>query len=416
MARPSTRRSAARGTREWALRGGLAIGALVLGYVSITQTLAFVNYKADPERAYALVPGDGRIAGELAEQLAAGEADAAQRARANRLARQALANEPLAAPALTALALNTQLAGNTNAARRLFVHSERLSRRELVTQLWFIEDAVSRNDIAGALRHYDIALRTSKSAPDLLFPILSSALADPEIAESLAGLLASQRPAWGEAFVQYLGSPGADPTVSAGVLRRLASLGYAIPAASQTGVINALVARGAFADAWRYYTSIRNGAVRDRSRDPGFAAQLQTPSAFDWTPVMNDAGVSASIDHARDGGIFDFAAPSTVGGLVLQQVQLLPAGRYRIEGTSSGIEQPGNARPYWQLSCMDGRELGRVDVPDSAQADGRFTGEFTVAGEGCTAQTLRLVVRPSTEIGGVTGQIGRVQLVPVGPR
>ena len=408
MARAPSRRSMQRSPREWALRGGLAVAALALGYVSTTQTLAFAVGKSSAERAHGLAPGDGRIAAELAEQLAAGEADTAQRVRADRIARQAVADEPLAAPALTALALNAQLRGNTTQARRLFVHSDALSRRELGTRLWLIEDAVEREDIPGALRHYDIALRTSRMAPEILFPVLSVAIADPVVARALTDSLVA-RPPWGEAFINYLPRSSAEPDVSAQFFRRLAKSGVSIPERAQTNVINALVGAGEIEDAWSYYASLRSGAARERSRDPAFAAQIEAPSAFDWAPINSDTGISASIQHSRDGGIFDFAVPSTIGGAVLQQGQFLPAGRYRLEGVSRGIEQPPGARPYWQLTCAGGREAGRVELPNSADNDGRFAGEITVDAD-CRFQTLRLVARPSSMIGGVTGQIESVQL------
>lgn len=398
------------------LRGGLAAIALTIGYVSTTRTLAFTIYKTDAERAYALAPQDGRIAGELAEQIAASNAGKAQQAHAARLARQALIDEPLAVPALTALALNIQRTGDTAGARRILIHSNRLSRRELGTRLWFIENAVARNDIADALRNYDIALRTATPAPDLLFPILSSAVSDPDIAQSLSERIATQHPAWAETFVQYLSSPGTDPIVGAAMLRRLTAAGYAIPATAQASVTNALVAKGALEDAWKFYASFRSSAMRNRSRDPNFAAQLQMPSVFDWTPVMNDAGVNASIQRTRGGGVFEFAAPSTVGGLALQQVQFLPPGRYRMEGVTHKIEQPRAASPYWQLSCLDGRELGRVEVPSSSVANGRFSGELTVGRNDCSAQVLRFILRASTETGGVAGQIDSALLAPIDDR
>jgi hypothetical protein len=412
MAGPRPRPLKRRSPREWALRGGIAAAASLLGYVSTTQTLAFAIGKSNPERAHALAPGDGRITAELAEQLAVGNVDTAQRRRADQLARQALVDEPLAVPALTALALDTSVRGDTAGARQLLGHSDALSRRELGTRLWLIEDAVGREDVPGALHHYDIALRTARGAPDLLFPVLSGAISDPAIATALAGTLAA-RPAWGEAFVSYLGRSGTDPVASAAFLRLLAKRNYPVPEAAQTGVVNALVVAGAFDDAWSYYASVRKGADQLRSRDPDFTAQLETPSAFDWAPMTSDAGVSASIQRTGDSGVFDFAMPSTVGGIVLQQAQRLAPGRYRLEGISSGIEQARGSRPFWQLACIDGRELGRVELPNSAENGGHFAGEFTVSGE-CKVQTLRLVARPSPEIGGVSGQIGRVLLAPIG--
>lgn len=413
MAMSSARRPRERSSREWAVRGGVAAVALALGYVSTTETLAFAIGKSKVERGYALSPGDGRIAGELAEQAALREADPAQRARADRLAHQALDDEPLAVSALTALALTAQLAGDTQRARRLFLHSDALSRRELSTRLWLIEDAVERGNVVGALRHYDIALRTARAAPDLLFPVLTGAIADPTVAAALARRLTA-RPAWGEAFVNYIGASDTDPVVRAAFIRRLALGGYPVPETAQVGVLNALVAAGRTREGWAYYASLRSGADRRQSRDPTFAMQPQIPTTFDWTPVMNDAGINASIQRTREGkGIFDFAAPSTVGGIVLQQTQLLPRGRYRLAGVSAGIDQLREGRPYWQLACADGREIGRVDLPNSAENDGRFAGDIDFDGA-CPVQTLRLIARPSPNVGGVTGQIEQVRLAPVG--
>ncbi|TKD51877.1 hypothetical protein [Sphingomonas baiyangensis] len=414
MPRPAARSVPQRSPRAWAGRGALAALALVCGYVSTTQSLGAAIGKSAAERAHALAPGDGRIAAELAEQLAAGDPDPASRARADALARSALAAEPLAAPALTALALNAQVRGDTGTTRRLFAHSNRLSRRELGARLWMIEDAVARNDIPGALRHYDIALRTSRAAPDLLFPVLSAAIADPTVAAAVADTLAA-RPPWGGNFIEYAAALGADPVATTAFIDRLTRRDLPVPAAARVSAVNALVNAGRSDLAWASYARLRGDVARDRSRDPQFAAQLASPTVFDWVAINNDAGVYAAIQPTEDGGIVDFAVPATVSGIVLQQAQLLPPGRYALAGASAGIDQLSDARPYWQLVCTDGRELGRVELPNSSANDGRFAGGFTVDAA-CPAQMLRLVARASTAVGGVTGQITRAALTPAGPR
>lgn len=408
----SFRRSSRHSFASWALRGVLASGACVLGYISTTQTFAYAVSKSDPQRAYAIAPGDGRIAGALAQQLAVVETGAPDRALANRLARQGLAAEPLSVKALTALALNAQIDGKTAEARRLFAHSDALSRRELGTRLWLIEDAVGRNDIKGALRHYDIALRTEKNAPDLLFPVLAQAITDPAISGALADVLQS-KPAWGETFITYLATSGEVPTASAILLRNLSNRGVPVNGTSQTGVVNLLFRAGKFDESWNYYRSFRANVDRRRSRDPHFALESESPSIFDWVPIMNEAGVSASIQHAggKD-GMFDFAAPSSTGGVVLQQVQLLPPGHYRLDGVSAEIEQPDITRPYWRISCLNSKEVGRIELPNSSENRGHFMGFFEIP-VGCPVQTLDLVARPSSEVGGTIGQILHAALVPM---
>lgn len=53
--------------KEWAIRLGAAGLALVVGFYSVSDTLANVVVKADPVRAHALAPWDGKITGKLAE-------------------------------------------------------------------------------------------------------------------------------------------------------------------------------------------------------------------------------------------------------------------------------------------------------------------------------------------------------------
>lgn len=402
---PPRRRSA----REWAVRGLLAVAAAAVGLAGVTETLAYALRNGDVTRAHALAPGNGRISALFSQNLSGPDATAADRVRADRMAREALRRDPTAVTAVTTLGLNAQVRGDAAVARRLFTFAGALSRRDLQTQVWAIEDAVSRGDVAGALHHYDTALRTSRSAPDLLFPVLASAIADPAIRSALAETLA-RKPGWRAGFVSHVADNGPDPRATARLFLDLGRMGDPVPEDARAVVIGSLITRDFLADAWPFYASGRPGADRRISRDPRFTAELGNPSAFDWTPI-NDAGVTTSVQRGDTGGVFDFAAPASVGGPALQQMQVLPPGDYRIEGRSIGIDQPEASRPYWTLTCRDGRELGRVVMPNSVQADGVFAGEFRVPA-GCPLQTLTLVIRSSEAVSGVAGQVDRIQLRP----
>lgn len=394
--------------REWALRGALALLLATMGYVSTMQTLGFTLAKSNADRAHELSPGDGRIAGELAARRITENVTSAQRAEIDRLARQALVDEPLSVPALTARAINADLRGDLRSARELFLHSDKLSRRELGVRLWLIEDAVARTDIRDALRHYDIALRTSKNAPALLFPVLASAIGDPAISQALGDTMRA-RPPWSEAFFDFVAGSGASPVAAASLFSRLSRQGVEPPASARARIIETLVGAGDFDTAWSFYKTLRGDVDRTRSRDRTFNSIASIPTFFDWTSKMDDPGLTASIGSDAQGGTFEFSAPSTLGGIVLQQGQFLPPGTYRLEGVSANLATSIDARPYWQLSCLDNRELGRVDVPDSTYNRGRYSGTFEVDAA-CPVQMLRLIVRPTTEIGGVSGQIRQAML------
>ncbi|WP_288937940.1 hypothetical protein [uncultured Sphingomonas sp.] len=367
--------------------------------------------KSQPQAADAWISYDGRLSAvHAAALIAANDVTAAERAEAGTLSRTALRHDPTAVSAAATLGVVTLAQNDTATARHLLAYAQMLSRRNVQTQLWSIEDAVRRGDIPGALHWYDIALRTKPELSEMLYPVLAQASRDPTIRAALVRTLAG-KPPWADSYVGFAAGQKDDPLSTAALFAGLRARGVAIPPAAQVSVINVLLNGGNVGEAWRYYAAIRPGATRTQARDPDFTALLETPSLFDWMPV-NDGNVSASIQRTSDGGAFAFSAPASIGGTVLQQVQLLAAGTYRLSGHSEGIAQDARALPYWTLTCRtDGSELGRVGVPNSAQADGNFTGSLTVPAN-CPVQTLTLFVQPSDAIGGTSGQIDRVVLAP----
>src|SRR3546814_9998889 len=91
-----------------------------------------------------------------------------------------------------------------------------------------IELAVARDDIPSALRHYDIALRTKKNAPDLLFPVLTSALTNPTIRTELVKTLGG-RPKWSNDFISHAARSDADRSEEhTSELQSLMRISYAV--------------------------------------------------------------------------------------------------------------------------------------------------------------------------------------------
>ncbi|MCM3681731.1 hypothetical protein [Sphingomonas paucimobilis] len=321
------------------------------------------------------------------------------------LARQALLQDANAVAAVVTLGIDAEMRGDVAAARRFFGYAQKLTRRDQRTQSWLIEDySLRRQDIAGALHQYDIALRGIPRLAETLYPVLGAASANAGVRKELVKTLA-QRPVWAPTFIDFVANSNAiDATTSASLMAALRQSHVPVSQTAQNRVINALVNAGNLEEAWHYYALFHPGVTRARSRDPKFAGAGDNPSQFDWVPV-SDTSITTNIT----GGIFDFAVSASVGGVLLRQLQLLPAGTYRLSGHTSGIDQPNEARPYWTLTCRDGRELGRVDLPNSSTNGGRFASIVTIPSK-CPIQLLSLVARPSDSIGGLTGQIDRVDL------
>lgn len=403
-----------RSSKEWLVRGALAAVAAVGGYFSIAHSLAQVLMEHDPAFAHRLAPWDGRITAAFAASLAGAEADNAARLRSDVLARRALRQDPTAVLAASTLGINAQVRNDTAAAHAMFSYAERLSRRDLQTQLWMIEEAVKREDIASALYHYDIALRTKKQSWDVLFPILKGASAGAEVRAALVKTLAA-KPLWTQPFIDHVAMNPTDPRASSVLLLDLSRAGVTVSEHAHARIIDALAGDGFTDEAWRYYAAIHRGADPRKSRDPHFTATTEAPTAFDWVPV-NRGAVTASIERAGDaggaGGVFVFSVQASAGGPLLTQAQALPPGTYAIAGHSTGIEQSARASLFWTLVCRtDRRELGRVVMPNSVEAGGSFSGRFSVPAN-CSAQDLVLIARASDAITGLSGQVDHVQLAP----
>lgn len=410
LARSSRQRAPSqRSWAGWPLRWLLAFMVAALGYLAVTRSLAQTMMPSAPELAHQLAPEDARITAVLAATLVNSEATPKDRQRAENLARGALLRDPLAVLAASTLGINAQLRGNVDQARRLFAYAQRVSRRDVQTQLWAIEDSVNRGDVMAALHHYDIALRTKPELSSILYPVLAPAIQDPTIRAAMLSVLPGATP-WRDDFIAYAAKNSPDPRSTANLFQDLRRIGVTIDSTAQADLINTLIAKDDGQGAWAYYASIRRGVDRRRSRDPRFVAGLKNPSLFDWTQ-NTDADLATSIQRGDHGGVVDFTVPAGRAGPLLQQVQWLPPGQYRLEGHSSGIAQPAQAQPYWSLACHNGPELGRVVVENSDFATGTFTGHFTVPAH-CSLQALTLMTRASDAAGGVTGQIDRVQLIP----
>lgn len=392
-----------------AIRFILAGVVAVIGYLAVMQSFAVALPDSQIERAHALTPSNGRIAARLSAILSGPDGDSADWARATRVAQSALRNDPTAVEAVATLALDAAIRGEEGRARDLFIYSQVLSRRDLRTQLWAIEDAVGRGNVAEALDHYDIALRTKPRAPGLLYPVLVAASSDANVRSELVRKLTAS-PRWADSFLNYAARNNEDPANIVRLFRQLGGANFQVPMAASDILINSLLAEGSAEEAWSYYSLVRKGAQRHISRDPVFEIMPATPLAFDWK-VRGGRGISAAIQPGENGSVFDFAVVPSLGGILLEQVQVLPEGDYVLEGKSSNIELSTASRPYWILTCRGGGEAGRLDVPNSSPGDGRFFGHFRVPHD-CPLQILALVARSSHAIAGVRGQIKEAQLRP----
>jgi len=400
--------STSRATSEIPPAGGLKRIALLVALATVSvvmlrDSLAFIVRPIDPALALRINPANSEVAASRAEQIL--REDPANRAIAERLARRALERSPVSAEGARMLATARDLTGDAAGARRLIAYSESLSRRDLPTQLWLIEDAVRHNDVLRALHHYDIALRSSDLTKALLFPVLIKAIAQPAVADGLVDILAA-RPLWADAFLETASRQAEDMDGLARLLTGLARRGLPIPApvAAQAGA--RMVDAGHYAAAWQIYAMAHPGAVPGAVRDPDFQQIGDSGGPFLWTSI----GASGLLAEPRRYGVHDalaYTAATGSGGVVARQLLLLPAGKAKLAGHSYG-QGAGSPPAQLRLTCAgSGRPIGSVAATGDA-----FAGDFAIPAD-CPAQWLELFIEGGDNPLGASGAIGGLHVLPV---
>lgn len=386
------------------LRSGLWLAVLAaIAIVMLRHSLAYVVRPFDPALALRLDPGNAEVAAARSEQLLRN--DPAARDEAETLARRALRRSPLSAAGARMLATTRDLAGDTVAARRLMAYSERLSRRDLPTQLWLIETAVARNDIEGALRHYDIALRSTEASKALLFPVLINALAQPAVVHGLIATIAA-RPAWADAFLEAASRGAADMGGMATLLGGLAKGGYSLPDTVVSQATARLIDAQRFDLAWEVYSASHPAAAHLNLRDPDFSHAGTGASRFEWD-IIGGNGLSAEPRLQGSAAGLAYSAATGAGGPVARQLLVLRSGEFELDGRV--LERsPGSAAAQVRLTCAQGGQ----PIVTIAAGSSSFAGHFAIPAT-CLAQWIEIVVEGGDNPLGASGVIGEIRIHPV---
>jgi hypothetical protein len=396
--------------RELIGRLALIGGLLALLVVVVRLSLAPVFATSRPDFALMLASGHAQAHASEARTLLERLRWAADRPRIEAHVAAAIARDPTNVVAIASAGLARDLARQPDRAARLFAYSDALSRRDLPTQLWLIESAVAKGDPGTALRHYDVALRTSRSAASLLFPILVDATASPSITEPLARTLAT-RPPWGPQFVQQLAQSGRDLGAAAALYRAMRALKVEVPEQTVATLTGRMVEARDYQAAWRLYADFHPGARPDTLRNGDLRQQVGFPSPFDWT-LSEEPSLGAQLIADKGGGALAFDASVDAGGIAARQLLMLPPGRHALSGRAYDTAQAGVRRPVFRVRCVEtiGAEtLGQVELPSADVNGAGFQLPFSVPGN-CRAQWLELVIVPSEGAVNVSGTVGELSI------
>lgn len=329
----------------------LAGAALLLVCAAYSGQNAVKSYlrEVDPKAAHSTYPSDGlgavnAFASELKTNpqfiISSQDADAA---------RASLVSRPLNASLLSFYGLRAASIGQSGLANALMASADTVSRRDVFSQLWMIEQKSGADDVKGAVRHYNALLSVHPETHATLLPVLVSAVAYPEVRDALRPYL-ELGARWSVPFLD-LSSQSADVGQYRDLLEPIASrLRGDEYAASNARIIYRMLQSGLAGDAWKLFSLVAPDVDVGvfRAFAPGGANLDPKWLPLSWTLGQSE-DISASIDG--DGSIDVTVAPTARGLIASRDVAVTPFSTYVLGHRS--IYEPGSPRASlrWSAYC-----------------------------------------------------------------
>ncbi|WP_147417655.1 hypothetical protein [Sphingomonas cavernae] len=314
------------------------------------------------------------------------------------LARASINAEPINPVAVRLLGLVEEARNDRLALARMRL-AERLSRRELTTQLWLMERATQSNDLDGALRHYDTALRTGPASHAILFPILARALDDDQIRAHLAVRL-RRNPPWLALFVEHVLT---NRQHMANLARTFVLAGTTPPEPGfellSSAMLEVLVDQRQFEVAREFLAILPRSHARAAS-SMGFneASTDARFRPFTWDPLT---GSAVGAEFEEGGKALRAFAGSGERAVIMRRYVALPPATYEFAVREEPVEAGPDATRVWKVDCaMRGSDLALAKVDGSLAREPRTTRFTFIVRPGCTYQRISL------EVAGGSDQLG----------
>lgn len=264
--------------------------------------------------------------------------------------RSALAGQPLEPKLLGILGLAYDASGDLKRAAETMRLANRASRRDSVSGLYLIESASASGDVKATLRHYNAVLSTQPELNAALLPILSSAIAYPEVREELRPYL--RIPAkWIPAFLAVAAEKGSVTDLQALLLplpRALLNDEYAPILAS---VLHRFAVDGGRSSAVRFALAAIPGlsvaSLSNLTQDP--ATRDKRLGLFAWTFPPND-GIRAEVDN--NGSLQISADPLARGAVATRDLLLVAGAKYQLDQQVAYGSGSARIDARWSADCV----------------------------------------------------------------
>jgi hypothetical protein len=367
--------------------------ALGLGYLAMADGIASALANRSPPLATTVAPWHGAAWARTAELAAATQPNTAGHRVAADYALTALRRDPGNARAVRTLGEAMRQTGRGAPGLRLARLSQRLSWRDLPTQLLASRDALRAGNGPLGLRHLSAGLLTEQRSWPIIMPQLVAATADPALARPLAQVLALD-PQWTDEFNRTWITGAPRPQTMALLSAELDRIGHPLTRDTRTGVMARLVAAREWTLARAEYARGRPDlANAGRTLSDGYPA-ARGFAPFDWT-MSDDSNVTAAFESGRGSArsiSAEYEGPGDVE--IARRLLVLAPGSYRfiMPITLDAASERGFAANEGLSVRVVCAEQGGQTLGEGIARSGVVTANATIP-TGCAAQWLSVRIR-----------------------
>lgn len=396
----------------------VAVAGVVGAWFAASDAIGNVARTGNPRLAAQVSPNDGRVVANLAQaEILAAIANKKTIAWAGyeRDARRALRLDPLNSIALRTLGWSAEDQKQIKTATKFVELSQRISRRDGLTQFWLIIQAARERDVKAIVRHCDILLRTQTAAGAQLAPILNQALPDPAFRREMLPHIRGKSP-WIPDYLNYAANNAQRPDALSQMIRAAGGVPDSpVRRETESTLLRRLVETGAASEILRFFPLMKGArgnvvnsfAFTPATTDPRFAPVT-------WEALSPNA-IVASFDEEKNGALsLNVVASAGERGVVARKLLALRPGTYRFE-TNVSLADAGDRYPFaaWKMRCVNASAK-----PPFWQSRGNWpvVGKHAIVGPAipasCPLQFLELEVAGGLAGEGIELTIPSVRLRP----
>ena len=332
-----------------------SLGTLLV-YSSATSAVVSVARTKSYQTALALDSNDSIALAVKADNLFLVRQDPATLKQVKQLARQSVRSQAINARALRLIAYTDEALLPEPKSREFIDMATRLSRRELGTQIWLIEKSVAADDAVGALRHYDIALRTNTAIQIPLFVQLTAGIELPVIRQALAPYIRANTP-WAPAFLTHAIAASENPASVATLVKTAGGMPKGDTSRDlEKYLLSQLFAKGQFAEAKEYYLSLPEAKPTVLTSLDFNPDNMSSSSGMLGWQLVQGASTGADWSGGSENQVMAAFANSGERGMVARKWLFLLPGNYRINLTFGDASMLMTGAIEWTMNCLSDRQ------------------------------------------------------------